>query len=285
MISAVIAYADRMPLEGKCRYYKLADPFGPPILYGHHFRKLLHLSVRSLLKAGVKEVVVVNYNNHFYSTISVPGAKVINYSDGGGFSEWDAKYLGIQKVANPLIITSNADIYHNKRLVLKCKKFLLRNKKYIFQGTKCWLSKRQTLKLIRRGILEYYRGEVKSVYGWPVCGVEPLSWGPFFKNARHQQKYYGIDTWKNSGDFQAFHKDALKKIQYPLGTSGWGHGDIEFRIRAKYAGYRECWNREFFVLHMFHPVLYGKIRFKQLDINRMILVRQRLGLLNRKRKH
>lgn len=94
----------------------------------------------------------------------------------------------------------------------------------------------------------------------PQCGVEPSTWLRRRSGVLKHLKSTGLDLWKHSGDFQSFHRKLLSLVEYPLGSYGWGWGDIELRLRVQEAGFGEEWNRDAPVWHMYHPYTSWSIR-------------------------
>lgn len=270
MVSAVVAYADRLPLDDRCSDHGYGGARGD-CFTGKHFRRLLEACVRALSLSGVEDILVVNYGNAWYPRIEVAGARMINRPDKAAFSEWDAKWLGIQQAKYDHVVTTNADILVNADVV----RWFLRKARHchycLFQGTKGWLNERQTLHFLRTGELNACTHEVivdiREHSEMPIDGVEPVAWADRRVASRVYMERLGLDLWKHSGDFQAFHRGLLEQVAYPRGAKGWGWGDIEFRLRAREAGISETWNRTHPVWHMFHPCQPWSVRGEECAAN------------------
>lgn len=276
-VSAIIAYKDRLPRDRLCSDHELLPDSD---IYGIHFYNLLIACVRSVIKAGVDETIVVKYQDEQPIMLPWPNVRVIEYYNTSDFSEWDAKLFGIKHASNDLIITTNADILINENVVNWFREQVCFSPLTLFQGTKGWLNREQTLNFLSNGEIDVCFHEVIT----KVCekrgevfvdGIEPTNWASRRKACEIYLEKIGLDLWKHSGDFQAFSRSLLSKISYPIGSSGWGWGDNELRIRVKEANMMECWNRSSPVWHLWHPVRPWKKR-KQDASNNMKLWKRKI---------
>ena len=270
MISAVISFSEKLHDN---QLYNESDYIGVKSFCekGNYSRNLLKLIIQELVNCKINDIIVVNYANQINPKIRLDNAKVINVNDKNGFSEWNAKFIGIKSACNDYIITVNADVLVPKKLVEWFSKVIYDQKYALYQGTKLWLNSWQTNKYITSNKLLYCTHEVliENVESTelPICGIEPVTWQQRRKDSFRYTKELGLDCWKNSGDFQAFHRDLLKVINYPLDLYGWGWGDNEIRLRVKEAGLKEIWNRNYPVFHLHHPVLRWEKRKNACLIN------------------
>ncbi len=263
MLTAVIAYSDRIPDN---EYFSKDSCIGifDFCARGNYNRTLLDRTVQGLHRTGIDEIIVVNYANPYDKGIKVRNAKVINAPDPKGFSEWNAKLLGIKESTHQNIITLNADIIVNSRIIRWFIDSVSEKHLMIYQGTKLWMDPDQTQIFLNSGKLIYCDHEViidqRDGTEFPVCGFEPSSWEHRRTDASRYLKIFGLDCWKNSGDFQAFNKAVLDRFDYPTDLYGWGWGDIEIRLRAKEAGLEESWNTLDPVFHLHHPITKWNLR-------------------------
>lgn len=237
---------------------------------GQHFRNLLLRSVRALHAAGIDEIIIVTRHADLTSN-DWPPVRIVLTPESGRFSEWDAKLVGIREATHDCVVTTNADIVVSRKLVDWFRMQVTLRPNVVFHGTKAWLNEVQTMEYLRSGTLNGCLHEVVvSVVDDTevvVDGIEPPNWSARRRSAAHYLDKYGIDLWKHSGDFQAFHRALLDQVEYPLGSVGWGWGDSEFRLRVRRAGLHEVWNREWPVWHMYHPVRPWRSRRTECEAN------------------
>jgi len=276
-VSAIVVYKDRLPRDELCSDYELLPGSDTQ---GIHFYKLLIACIRSLIEAGVDETIVVKYHDEQSIRLPWSNVRVLDYCNTSDFSEWDAKWFGIMHASNVLLITTNADILINENVVNWFRGQACSSPLTLFQGTKGWLNREQTFNYLSKGVLDVCLHEVIT----KVCkergevfvdGIEPSNWASRRKACEIYLDKTGLDLWKHAGDFQAFNRCLLSEINYPLGSSGWGWGDNELRIRVKEASMMECWNRSSPVWHLWHPVRSWKKR-EQDALNNMTLWQRKI---------